>query len=111
MHRSEASGLRRCKPGACAMATDIDCALTKKGNNMKRISKGTWVAVMMCALLSACATSGTRVTSNSDGYKTMARGQQWWCSTAGCGCTLDGQPATCSLVEACLNSGNCQRAQ
>jgi len=77
---------------------------------MKRISKGTLVAMMMCALLSACATSGTRVTSNSETYKSMAGGQQWWCSSFGCSCTIDGQPATCSLVEACLSSGNCQRA-
>jgi len=81
-----------------------------KGKNMKRIARGPVLAVMICALLSACATSGTRVSSNSEGYKSMARGQQWWCSTFGCGCTIDGQPATCSLVEACLNSGNCQRA-
>jgi uncharacterized protein YceK len=83
---------------------------TMKGKNMKRIARGPVLAVMICALLSACATSGTRVSSNSEGYKSMARGQQWWCSTFGCGCTIDGQPATCSLVEACLNSGNCQRA-
>jgi uncharacterized protein YceK len=78
---------------------------------MKRIGKCAMLAALTCVLLSACATSGTRVSSNSEGYKSMARGQQWWCSTfGGCSCTIDGQPATCSLVEACLNSGNCQRA-
>jgi hypothetical protein len=82
-----------------------------KGHLMKPLPRGTLVAVMLCALLSACATSGTRVTASSEGYKSMSRGQQWWCSQFGCSCTIDGLPATCSLVAACLNSGNCQRAQ
>src|SRR5438552_3558622 len=78
---------------------------------MKRIQSGTLVAIVLCALLSACATSGTRVTSSSDAYKSMAQTQQGWCSkVGGCGCTVDGQPATCSLVAMCLNSGSCQRA-
>ena len=76
---------------------------------MNRLPKGTFVAMLACALLTACAATGTRVSSNSDMYKSMAKSQQWWCSQVGCGCTLDGQPATCSLVEACVNSGNCQK--
>jgi uncharacterized protein YceK len=77
---------------------------------MKKTAKGTVLALIACAMLSACASTGTRVTSNSDAYKSMASSQQWWCSQFGCGCTLDGQQTTCSLVQACLNSGNCQRA-
>jgi hypothetical protein len=74
-------------------------------------SKG-WLAIAaLCTLLGACAAADTRVSSNSDFYKTMGNSQQWYCKTFGCGCTLDGQPATCSLVQACLSSGNCQRAQ
>jgi hypothetical protein len=76
---------------------------------MKALPKGALI-VMMCALVAACATPATRVTSTSDGYKSMARSQQWWCSQFGCGCTIDGVQATCSLVAACINSGNCQRA-
>jgi hypothetical protein len=79
--------------------------------NMKKTAKGTLVAIAACALLSACAATGTRVTSNSDTYKSMADSQRWWCSQVGCGCTLDGQAATCSLVQACINSGNCRPAQ
>jgi len=77
---------------------------------MKKMAKATFLSIIACTLLSACATTGTRVTSNSDTYKSMSSSQQWWCSQFGCGCTLDGQPTTCSLVQACLNSGNCQRA-
>jgi len=77
---------------------------------MKNFRSGTLAAIALCALLSACATTGTRVTSSSDAYKSMARSQQWWCSQFGCGCTMDGQPATCSLVAMCANSGSCQRA-
>jgi outer membrane biogenesis lipoprotein LolB len=80
---------------------------------MKKLRSGTLAAIALCALLSACATTGTRVTSNSDVYKSMAKSQQGWCSQfAGtCGCTVDGQPATCSLAATCLNTGSCQRAQ
>jgi len=77
---------------------------------MSQIHGGTLAAIVLCALLSACATSGTRVTSNSDTYKSMAHSQQGWCSQFGCGCSVDGQPATCSLAAACLNAGSCQRA-
>jgi hypothetical protein len=81
-----------------------------KGETMKRSTIGTCLAIALGLLTSACGTTGTRVTSTSDTYKSMARSQQAWCSQFGCGCTLDGQAATCSLVEACLSSGNCQRA-
>jgi len=77
---------------------------------MKSIRSGTLAAVILCALLSACATTGTRVSGASDTYKSMAGTQQGWCSQFGCGCTLDGQPATCSLVATCLATGSCQRA-
>ena len=77
---------------------------------MKSIHSGTLAAVVLCALLSACATTGTRVSGASDTYKSMARTQQGWCSQFGCGCTLDGQPATCSLVAMCVSSGSCQAA-
>jgi starvation-inducible outer membrane lipoprotein len=76
---------------------------------MKNIRSGTLAAVVLCAMLSACATTGTRVSGASDTYKAMARTQQAWCSNVGCGCTLDGQPATCTLVATCLNMGSCQR--
>ena len=70
-----------------------------------------WLALAaLCALLGGCATEGTRVSSSSDTFKAMGNSQQWYCKQFGCGCTLDGQPVTCSLVYACLNSGNCQRA-
>ena len=75
-------------------------------------TKGRMLAVAACIALSACAATGTRVTADTENYKQMARSQQWWCQsmTGTCGCTLDGQPATCSLVQACMNSGNCKRA-
>jgi hypothetical protein len=79
---------------------------------MKKIHGGTLTAIAVCALLAACATPGTRVTTNSDVYKSMVKSQQGWCSQfAGtCGCTVDGQPATCSLAATCLNAGSCQPA-
>jgi len=79
---------------------------------VKKIHSGTLMAITLCALLSACASTGTRVTSNSDVYKSMARSQQGWCSQFGstCGCTVDGQPATCALAATCLNTGSCQPA-
>ena len=77
---------------------------------MKRRPHATLLAVLLCALLPACATTEKRVTADSEGYKSMARSQGWWCSQFGCECTIDGLPATCSLVAACLNSGNCKRA-
>jgi outer membrane biogenesis lipoprotein LolB len=78
---------------------------------MKRTKNGALVAVLACALLSACASTGTRVTTTSDTYKSMARGQQGWCSQFGCGCQLDGQPATCSLVQTCITTGSCEAAR
>lgn len=66
--------------------------------------------VAMCVLLTACASAGTRVTTKSDNYKSMAQSQTPWCQTFGCSCFLDGIRTSCSLVYACLNSGNCTRA-
>ena len=69
-------------------------------------------AVALATMLTACATTGTRATSSSDSYKDLARSQQWWCGTFGssCTCAIDGMKTTCSLVYACLNSGNCKAA-
>jgi hypothetical protein len=77
---------------------------------MKRISFGSTLAILACAILGGCATSTTRVTTDSDAYKAMADSQQWWCSQFGCGCTLDGKQATCALVATCLNTGSCKSA-
>ena len=77
---------------------------------MKRISRSLF-AVTMCAMLAACASSATRVTTDSDAYRTMARSQQWWCSQFGCGCMMDDQQATCALVATCVNTGSCKPAQ
>jgi hypothetical protein len=76
---------------------------------MKRIS-GSWLAILVCTMLAACASTGTRVTTSSDTYKAMADSQQAWCSQFGCGCTLDGKPATCALVSTCINTSSCSRA-
>ena len=75
---------------------------------MKR--NGLFAAFVVCAMLSACATTGTRVSTTSDAYKDMAKSQQWWCGNFGstCTCSIDGQKTTCSLVYACLNSGDCK---
>jgi hypothetical protein len=67
-------------------------------------------ALALCAMLSACASSGTRVTTDSDAYKTMARSQQAWCSQFGCGCSMDGQQVTCALASTCINTGSCKQA-
>ncbi len=74
-------------------------------------TKQALVAAALLAMLSACASTGTRVTASTDDYKSMARSQQWWCSSvkAGCDCQVDGQPATCSLVAMCLNAGSCKQ--
>jgi hypothetical protein len=74
---------------------------------MKRIS--SVLAVMLCATFAGCASTGTKVSADSDMYKSMARSQQGWCSQFGCGCSIDGLPTTCSLVAACLHSGNCKQ--
>jgi hypothetical protein len=76
---------------------------------MKRIPLGTWLAILCCAVLAGCASTGTRVTTSSDAYQAMANSQQWWCSQFGCGCTLEGKQATCALVATCLNTGSCTR--
>jgi len=75
-------------------------------------NRGLFTALALGALLTACASTGTSVGSTSDAYKDMARSQQWWCGTFGntCTCTIDGMKTTCSLVYACLNSGNCKAA-
>jgi uncharacterized protein YceK len=78
---------------------------------MKRIPFGSVLAITFCALLSGCASTTTRVTTDSDTYKAMARSQQWWCSQFGCGCSMDGQQATCALVSTCINTGSCKAAQ
>jgi hypothetical protein len=74
---------------------------------------GLLAALALGAMLAACASTGTKVTSSSDGYRDMAKSQQWWCGNFGssCQCTIDGLPATCSLVQACLSSGNCAVAK
>ncbi len=65
--------------------------------------------------LAGCAATGTRVTTNSDSYRSMANSQQWWCNSmggaSGCGCSIDGKAATCSLVQACISAGDCKTAQ
>jgi hypothetical protein len=74
---------------------------------------GLFAALVIGAMLSACATSGTQVVTTADSsYKDTARSQQWWCSnfSSSCACSIDGQKTTCSLVYACLNSGNCKAA-
>lgn len=74
--------------------------------------KGGLLAVVLATMLSACATTGTKANASSDSYKDLAKSQQWWCGTFGatCACTIDGMKTTCSLVYACLNSGNCKAA-
>ena len=71
---------------------------------------GLLAALAAAAMLTACATTGTNVSSSSDSYKDLAKSQQWWCGTFGqtCTCSIDGMKTTCSLVYACVNSGNCK---
>jgi uncharacterized protein YceK len=78
-----------------------------------KTKRNFFAVAIACVLLSACATSGTKVSATSDTYRTMANSQQWWCGTFGdtCTCAIDGVKTTCSLVYACLNSGNCKAAQ
>jgi hypothetical protein len=76
-------------------------------------TKSTLFAVLISgALLTACASPGTRVSTTSDAYKDMAKSQQAWCGTFSdsCACSIDGNKTTCSLVYACVNSGNCKAA-
>ncbi len=75
-------------------------------------TKSLLLALIVSTTLVACASTGTRVTSTSDTYKSLARNQVTWCEMfGGCTCYLDGIQTTCSLVFACLNSGNCKLAQ
>ena len=62
------------------------------------------------AMLAGCASPGTRVSTTSDAYKDMAKSQQAWCGTFAdsCSCSIDGNKTTCSLVYACMSSGNCK---
>jgi hypothetical protein len=77
-----------------------------------KINRGLLAAAVLGTMLTACATTGTRATSSSDGYKDLAKSQQWWCGTFGstCTCSIDGVKTTCSLVYACMSSGNCKAA-
>jgi hypothetical protein len=74
--------------------------------------RGLFAAVVLGVLLAGCAATGTRVTSSSNTYKDMAKSQGWWCGSFGstCTCAMDGVHTTCSLVQACLSSGNCKAA-
>jgi hypothetical protein len=94
-HRS--GDLHRCQP--------------TKVSNMK-IKNGLLAAALTCALVSACSSPGTKVATTSETYRSMAGGQKTWCEMfGGCTCFLDGIQTTCSLVFACLNSGNCTLAK
>jgi hypothetical protein len=55
--------------------------------------------------------AGTAVTDTSEVFKQAAVGLRQKCQspTGRCGCTIDGIQAPCSLVFACLSSGNCVR--
>lgn len=77
-----------------------------------KTKKGWLCTLVLTMTLAACATTGTRVTSSSDTFKSMASGQKTWCEMfGGCTCYIDGIQTTCSLVFACLNSGNCKLAE
>jgi len=88
------------------------CDDHEKGFDMKT-KNGLFAALILSTMLAACATTGTRVSTTSDTYRDLAKGQQTWCGAFGdtCTCYLDGIKTTCSLVFACLNSGNCKAAQ
>ena len=77
---------------------------------MKRIPRGSLLAIALCAMLAACASTGTRVTTDSDAYKSMANSQQAWCSQFGstCGCELNGRKVTCALASTCINTSSCR---
>jgi hypothetical protein len=72
---------------------------------------GVFVAAVFCALLSACATSGTRVSTDSDIYKQMSSSQHQLCTQFGCECYLNETQTSCPLVSSCLNSGSCKRVE
>ena len=74
--------------------------------------KNALVAIVVATALGACASPGTRVSSNSDTFKNMAKSQQQWCSqVGGCACQIDGAPVTCTLAQTCINAGSCRTAQ
>lgn len=77
---------------------------------MKPLSRRTLLTLALCATLAACASTGTRVATDSDAYKTMASSQQAWCSQFGstCGCQMNGQPVTCALASTCINTSSCK---
>jgi len=63
------------------------------------------------ALLAGCASPGTRVSTDSSFYRESAKTQQQlWCWQFGCGCEIDGSPATCSLVSTCLSTNSCRQS-
>jgi hypothetical protein len=74
--------------------------------------KGALIGVLIAFAMAGCATTGTSTSTESAAYKDLARSQQWWCGTfqSSCTCSIDGMKTTCSLVYACLNSGNCKAA-
>jgi len=109
-HVHAAWSVRVCLPGLIRTAPRILCNHNPKKGDAMKTSATTLLAALLCGLLGACASTGTRVSSTSDMYKETAKTQQAWCSQLGCSCSIDGVPASCSLVSACLNSGNCQRA-
>jgi hypothetical protein len=80
-----------------------------------KTKSGLLAALCLGALLAGCAAPGTKVTTTGPLYKDMAGSQQWWCNgsaTSGtCSCSIDGMKTTCSLAQACVNSGNCKVAQ
>jgi hypothetical protein len=73
-------------------------------------SKGAFIGLILAFAVAGCATSGTKTTTESKAYQDLAKSQQWWCSTfkQSCACSIDGMQTTCSLVAACMNSGNCK---
>ena len=73
-------------------------------------TKGVFIGVLLACAVAGCATTGTRATTESAAYKDLAKSQQWWCGTfkETCSCSIDGMQTTCSLVAACVNSGNCK---
>ena len=76
------------------------------------MNHGVLAALAVSIALAGCAATGTRATSTSQGYKDLARSQQWWCGTFGqtCTCTIDDMKTTCSLAFSCVQSGNCKTA-
>jgi hypothetical protein len=75
-------------------------------------TKDALIGVLVACAVAGCATSGTRTSTESAAYKDLAKSQQAWCSTfkSNCTCSIDGMQTTCSLVYACMNSGNCKAA-